>query len=84
VSPATVVRWHRQAYRYYWRWKSRVQPGRPPIDPALRRLIRQMSRDNPLWGAPRIRDELQLLGYSVAPSTVARYMVRPDKPRSPT
>ncbi len=84
VSPATVVRWHRQGFRWYWRWKSRGRPGRPPLDPEVRRLIRRMSVENALWGAPRIQAELHLLGHDVAESTVARYMVRHQKPPSPT
>ena len=85
VKPETVVRWHRQGFRLYWRWKSRTdRPGRPRIDQEVRDLIRQMSRENPTWGAPRIRSELKLLGYSVAERTVAKYMVRTGKPPSQT
>src|SRR5450759_5346717 len=84
VSPATVVRWQRQGFRLWWRWKSRGRPGRPRIDPELRRLIRRLSRENPLWGAPRIQAELRLLGCDVAESTVAKYRVRPSRPPSPT
>ncbi|TWT72844.1 Integrase core domain protein [Posidoniimonas polymericola] len=75
VQPDTVCRWHRQGFRLFWKWKSR-RGGRPLIDAEVRALIRQMSRENPLWGAPRIRAELRLLGYEVAESTVAHYMVR--------
>jgi hypothetical protein len=63
VSPATVVRWHRRGFRLYWRWKSSVKPGRRPIAADIRRLIRQMPRENPTWGAPRIASELRLLGH---------------------
>jgi hypothetical protein len=84
VQPQTVVRWHRTAFRCYWWWKSRKKIGRPPVPAEVRMLIRQMSRDNPLWGAPRIRAELALLGHAVAKSTVARYMVRPTRPPSQT
>jgi len=84
VQPATVVRWHRLGFRLYWRFQSR--PGRPKVDVGIRQLIRRMSKENLLWGAPRIRDELALLGYKLAESTVAKYMVRPRKlkPSSPT
>jgi transposase InsO family protein len=58
IRPETVVRWHRAGFRCYWRWKSRPRGGRPQIDAELRALIRQMSIDNPLWGAPRIHGEL--------------------------
>jgi putative transposase len=84
VSPATVVRWHRQGFRYYWRWKSRGRPGRPAIDRTIIGLIKRMSRENALWGAPRIQAELALLGHDLAESTVAKYMARAAKPPSPT
>ena len=73
VRPETVLRWHRQGFRYFWRWKS---SGRPCVSPELIRLIRRMSQENPLWGAPRIHSELLLLGYEVAEATVAKYMTR--------
>ena len=83
VKPETVIRWHRRGFRLYWRWKSR-RGGRPRKEAEIRMLIRRMSRQNPTWGAPRIQSELQLLGYEVAESTVARYMVRRRKPPSQT
>src|SRR4029450_10549370 len=76
IRPETLVRWHRTGFRGYWRWKSRPQGGRPQIDTELRVLIRRMSTENPLWGAPRIHGELLKLGFSVAQSSVARYMVK--------
>src|SRR3954452_18473120 len=69
IRPETLVRWHRAGFRSYWRWKSRGRGGRPQIDAALRALIREMSVDNPLWGAPRIHGELLKLGFEVAQST---------------
>ncbi len=83
VTPETVVRWHRQGFRYYWNWKSRAKPGRPKIDATLIALIRRMSMENVLWGAPRICAELALLGHTVAESTVAKYMVKPRDPKRP-
>ena len=63
VQPATVVAWHRQGFRLYWRWKSRRRPaGRPPLDLEIRTLIRRMARDNPTWGRRRIQAELRFLG----------------------
>src|ERR1700675_1574477 len=76
IEPETLVRWHRAGFRRYWRWKSRSRGGRPQIDAELRALIRHMSIENLLWGAPRIHGELLKLGFSVAQSTVARYMVK--------
>jgi hypothetical protein len=82
VQPETVLRWHRAGFRSFWRWKSRKRAGRPKIDRGLRDLIRQMSRENPLWGASRIHGELLMLGFEVAQSTVSKYMARPPKPLS--
>ena len=83
VQPETVIRWHRQGFKLYWRWKSgAVKSGRPCIDREIRELIRRMSRENPTWGAPRIVSELALLGHEVAEQTVAKYVVRTRKPPS--
>jgi hypothetical protein len=82
VQPETLVRWHRAGFRRYWRWKSNSRGGRPPIESELRALIRQMSTENQLWGAPRIHGELLKLGFSVAQSTVAKYMVKRRGPPS--
>jgi transposase InsO family protein len=82
IEPETLVHWHRAGFRRYWRWKSRSRGGRPQIDLELRMLIRQMSMENLLWGAPRIHGELLKLGFSVAQSTVATYMVERRGPPS--
>src|SRR6187200_1408042 len=82
VQPETLVRWHRAGFRRYWRWKSNPRGGRPPIENELRALIRQMSSENQLWGAPRIHGELLKLGFSVAQSSVAKYMVKRRGPPS--
>jgi hypothetical protein len=82
IRPETIVRWHRAGFRCYWRWKSRSLGGRPQIDADLRALIRRMSVENLLWGAPRIHGELLKLGFSVAQSTVAKYMARRRGPSS--
>jgi transposase InsO family protein len=76
IRPETLVRWHRAGFRRYWRWKSRSRGGRPQLEIELRGLIRQMSMENLLWGAPRIHGELLKLGFEVAQSTVAKYMVK--------
>jgi transposase InsO family protein len=80
VRPDTVVRWHRAGFRRYWRWKSRRRGGRPQIDAELRALIRRMSLENVLWSAPRIQGELLKLGFTVAQSTVAKYMAKRGDP----
>jgi transposase InsO family protein len=81
VQPATVIRWHRQGFRYYWRWKSRRR-GRPRIDSETRRLVRKMCLANPLWGAPRIHGEFLKLGIDISEATVSKYMVRHHGPPS--
>ncbi|HEX9872611.1 MAG TPA: integrase core domain-containing protein [Candidatus Tectomicrobia bacterium] len=82
VQPATLIRWHRQGFRLFWRWKSR--PGRPRIPVELQALIRQMTHENPTWGEERIANELLLkLGLRVSPRTVRKYMpTRLDRGRS--
>src|SRR5262245_17681812 len=80
IRPETLVRWHRAGFRRYWRWKSRNLGGRPQISADLRALIRRMSVENLLWGAPRIHGELLKLGFSVAQSTVAKYMAEKGDP----
>ncbi len=82
IRPETLVHWHRAGFRRYWRWKSRSQGGRPQIETDLRALIRRMSVENPLWGAPRIHGELLKLGFEVAQSSVAKYMVKRRGPPS--
>jgi hypothetical protein len=77
VQPDTVIRWHREGFRLFWKWKSRrTHAGRKIIALGTIFLIREMSRANPLWGAPRIHGELLKLGLTVAQRTVAKYMVR--------
>src|ERR1700754_572597 len=82
IRPETLVRWHRAGFRCYWRWKPRRRGGRPRIDMELRVLIRRMSVENPFWGAPRIHGELLKLGFEVAQSSVAKYMVKRRGPPS--
>ncbi len=82
VKPATVVQWHRQGFRLFWRWRSRS--GRPSVDRDIRKLIQQMNAANPLWGAPRLRGELLKLGIEISQATVAKYLVRRRETPSPT
>jgi putative transposase len=85
VKPETVISWHRQGFRLYWHWRSRGPgPGRPPISPEIRQLIRRMARDNPNWGAPRITSELRLLGHALAESTVSKYLPKGRRPPAQT
>jgi hypothetical protein len=80
IRPDTIVRWHRAGFRSYWRWKSRRRGGRPKVAAEVRSLIRRISLENSLWGAPRIHGELLKLGIEVAQSIVAKYMAK-HRPR---
>src|ERR1700686_3399342 len=82
VKPETVIKWHRAGFRSYWRRKSRRRGGRPTIPPEIRKLIREMSIANPLWGAPRIHGELLRLGIDVGQTSVAKYIVKRREPPS--
>ncbi len=84
--PDTLIRWHQRGFRLYWTWKSRRprSAGRPATPPEIRNLIRQLSRENPLWGAPRVHGELQMLGIVISQTTIAKYMIRHRKPPSQT
>jgi hypothetical protein len=82
VRPETIIRWHRAGFRAWWHWKARDLGGRPKVDRELRDLIRRMCEGNPLWGALRIHGELLKLGFSVAQSTVSKYLLRGRKPPS--
>ena len=85
VKPETVIGWHRKSFRLFWTWKvRRGRPGRPPVSKEIRQLIRRMSRENPLWGAPRIHGELLKLGIDIGETSVGKYMVGRRKPPSQT
>jgi putative transposase len=83
VRPETVIAWHRRGFRWFWTWKVRHgKRGRPVVLEEVRELIRRMSRENPLWGAPRIHGELLKLGIDVGETSVGKYMVRHRRPPS--
>src|SRR3954454_10005253 len=83
VKAATVIAWHRKGFRLFWTWKVRHgKPGRPMAPREVRELIRIMSRENPIWGAPRIHGELLKLGIDIGETSVSKYMVR--RKRSPS
>jgi|GEM_PF-3656616 len=83
MKSATLIGWHRKRFHLFWTWKiRRGRLGRPAVPADVRSLIRTMSRDNPLWGAPRIHGELLKLGIAVGETSVSKYMVR-HPPRAP-
>ena len=74
VQPETVLRWHRDGYRAYWRWKSKAKHGRPRIPQQHIAFIRRISSEHPEWGEDRIALELKLkLGIDHSTSTIRRY-----------
>ncbi len=83
VQPETVLRWHRQGFRLFWRRKSAPRTRPSPLAAATLDLIGQMARDNPLWGAERIRGELLKLGIRVSKRTIQKYARRVPQPRPP-
>ena len=80
-KPDTLIRWHKKGFKLYWWYKSKNKGGRPHVDIELINLIKKMSKENPLWGAPRIHGELLMLGYNISQSTVSYYMPK-NTPRS--
>ena len=85
LKPETVDAWDRKGFRLFRTWKIRLgQSARPPASQETRELIRGMSRENPLWGAPRIHGELLKLGIGIDETSVGKYMVRHRKPPSQT
>ncbi len=84
VKPDTVVRWHKQGFKLFWKRKSR-HGGRSPIKKEIRDLVLKMANANPFWGAPRIHGELLKLGIEICERTVSNLMpARPPKPPSQT
>jgi putative transposase len=74
VQPDTLLRWHRELFRFYWRLKSKRKQSKPKIPPETVDLIRTMAKENRLWGAERIRGELLKLGIKVCKRTIQKYL----------
>jgi putative transposase len=79
VQPDTLLRWHRDLFRFYWRMKSKRKQNKPKIPPETIDLIRMMAKENRLWGAERIRGELLKLGIKVCKRTIQKYMPKVRK-----
>ena len=85
MKASTVLGWQRKGFRLFWTWKiRRGKPGRPRVPKEVRELIRTMSRENPLWGAPKIHGELLKLGIDIGETSVSKYMIRRRRPPSQT
>jgi transposase InsO family protein len=85
MKPRTVVGWHQDAFRLFWRWVSKGKGGRNLTSLELRKLIRQISKENPLWGGAKIRDALVDLGFErLDVATVRKYMARGRRPKDPS
>ena len=77
MQASTVIGWHRKGFRLFWTWKiRRSRPGRPKVPKEVRELIRTMSRENPLWGAPKMHGELLKLGIDIGETSVSKYIMR--------
>src|ERR687886_1955795 len=83
IQPETVLRWHRQGFRLVWRRKSAPRSQPSPLRRETIELIQQMARDNPLWGAERIRGELLKLGIRVSKRTIQKYTQHVPRSRPP-
>jgi putative transposase len=83
VKPDTLLRWHRQGFRWFWRQKSRTKPRSPRVSPDVIALIHSLAQDNRLWGVKRIQDELRKLGYRLSKRTVAKYIRQVRRPQPP-
>jgi hypothetical protein len=79
VQPETLLRWHRELFRIYWRQKSQ---GKPKVSPETISLIQKIAKENHLWGAERIRGELLKLGIEVSKRTIQKYMPKERESRS--
>ena len=80
MEPKTVIGWWRRGFRYYWRCVSRGRAGRKMVPVELRKLILQMSSENSLWGAQKIRDALVDLGFvKLDVGTIRKYMIKRSK-----
>src|SRR5437660_1239437 len=83
VQPETLLRWHRELFRLFWKRKSRAHSREPRISPETISLIKEIAANNRLWGAERIRGELLKLDIRVSKRTIQKYMkhIRPKRTR---
>jgi len=84
IKPETLLHWHRQGFRLFWRHKSKARTRQPRVPQEVIALIHTMALDNRLWGIKRIRDELCKLGYPLSKRTVAKYIRQARRTRPPS
>jgi hypothetical protein len=84
VQPDTILRWHRDLFRRYCRRKSKSKQRKPRISPEIIKLIKQISKNNFLWGSERIRGELLKLGVKINKRTIQKYMLQKQEKTSQT
>jgi putative transposase len=80
LQPETLIRWHRKGFAFLWSWKVGKEGGRPVLSREVIRLIREIAKANPRWGAPRIHGELLKLGFDISQASVAKYLKRATNP----
>ena len=85
VQPDTLLRWHRELFRWVWRRRSKRKGkrGREPLAGDVVAFIKQIAEENRSWGAERIRGELLKLGLRASKSTIQKYMNQERQPLSP-
>ena len=81
IQPETLLRWHRQGFKLYWKYKSRAASAKPKISAETVVLIKEMALQNRLWGAERIRGEFLKLGIHISKRTIQKYMRHARTPR---
>ncbi|MEN6358313.1 MAG: integrase core domain-containing protein [Armatimonadota bacterium] len=80
VQPQTVIGWHRAGFQMFWRYKSRRKNGRPTVSAEMRKLIKKINIENPLWSPERIYDQLTELGFiPPSPNTIRKYLPKPTR-----
>ncbi len=83
VQPETLLRWHRELFRVFWKHKSQTRSKKPRLSSETITLIKQMVANNRLWGAERIRGELLKLDIRVSKRTIQKHMrqIHPKRAR---
>jgi hypothetical protein len=81
IQPETLLRWHRQGFKLYWKYQSRAASAQPKISAEPVAFIKEMAVQNRLWGAERIRGEFLKPGMHVSKRTIQKYRRHARTPR---